>query len=172
VLIPRRLLLWDWASGAIQREWAAHPKAVQRTAWLPESGRAVSGCRDGTVRVWSREQDGPVAELKGHTLTVNGVATLEDLNKVVSGSRDYSVRVWDLERCELVTLATVSRNVVTFVRRIPGEAAVAQAGEDLQLRVWDVRTMQCAQAFLGHVNIPTCCDAAADGGACCWACPI
>ena len=58
--------------------------------------RAVSGGRDGTVRVWDLGSGARLRTLTGHDGQVYAVAVSADGRRAVSGSEDGTVRVWDL----------------------------------------------------------------------------
>ena len=58
----------------------------------------VSGCGDGTVRVWDAVNGDPAGDpLTGHDGWVNAVAIgrAGDRDIIVSGSADRTVRIWD-----------------------------------------------------------------------------
>ena len=72
--------------------------------------RAVSGSRDGTVRVWDLDSGATLRTLTGHTGTVTAVAISADGRRAVSGGEDETVRVWDLGKgVELATFVSDSK---------------------------------------------------------------
>ena len=158
------VVLWDWRVGSTVRAWKGHAKAVSRVAWLPKAGRALSGSRDATVKLWAADEASARATLEGHRLVVTGLAVdPADESQVCTGSRDNTVRLWDLSTSQQVRSDTTAQNLVTCISWIPRERAVLQASEDLSLRVWDTRTLKVAQRLEGHVNIPMCCAVSGDG---------
>jgi WD40 repeat protein len=60
-----RLRIWSVATGAVIREWSAHPKEVRAIAVIPGSGHVVSAGQDGTVRVWDPETGVESQHLRG-----------------------------------------------------------------------------------------------------------
>jgi WD40 repeat protein len=60
-----KLRIWSVATGAVIREWSAHPKEVRAIAVLPGTGHVVSAGQDGTVRVWNPETGVESQRLRG-----------------------------------------------------------------------------------------------------------
>jgi WD40 repeat protein len=46
------VLIFDIASSAIVGSEMVHPDAVGAVAFAPDSGKLVTGCRDGLIRLW------------------------------------------------------------------------------------------------------------------------
>jgi WD40 repeat protein len=64
---------------------------------LPD-GRIISGSRDNTIRIWSRESSGTWSSevLEGHSDYdyFNCLQALPD-GRIISGSGDNTIRIWD-----------------------------------------------------------------------------
>ena len=159
----RRLVLVDWASGRTAAQWAGASRAVSRVAYAPGAGLALCASRDAAVRAYREGEAKPVLTLDAHRLVVTGFAVSEARGLVATGSRDYHVKLWDLATGGFVRGKEVSRNVITSMAWCDGEDALAQASEDLRVRVWDTRTLEVAQTFEGHTDIPLCVAAHQDG---------
>jgi len=173
--------LWKWQTNTNDNEdddadkmiiklWKGHKKSVNTACYLESTDCVLTGSRDLTLKVWSRDSSEARASLQGHTMNISTVAapkTNDSSNNVaVSGSRDYTVRVWDLETQACTTQSKISRNVVTSCSFIPGENSVfLQGSEDLTIRLWDTRAMEApVEVLRGHSsNIPLSMDISADG---------
>jgi len=85
------------------RALTGHTGEVSAVVAAELDGRpmAISGGRDGTVRVWDLATGTPVGDpLTGHTDWVTAVAAaeLDGRPVAISGSGDQTVRLWDLAR--------------------------------------------------------------------------
>ena len=93
---------WGWWPLGGGEVLARHTNRVDAVACMVLPGGqpvAVTGCDDGTVRVWDLATGTPAGELAGHTGPVVAVActVLPGGQPVaVTGSDDGTVRVWDL----------------------------------------------------------------------------
>ncbi len=114
--------------------------------------RAVSGSRDGTVRVWDVESGRCLAKLKGHTDAVLGVAVSGDGRRALSASDGHTAWVWDLEsgRC-LAKLEGHTAPVRGVAVSGDGRRAVS-GSDDRTLRVWDLETWHCMAMLGGHAD--------------------
>ena len=61
-------------------------------SFLPGSQTVVSGCRAGTLKLWSVETCALVGEMKAHNSTINTVAV--NNSHIFTGSNDGSVGMW------------------------------------------------------------------------------
>jgi WD40 repeat protein len=90
---------------------------------------AVSGSRDGTLRVWDVQRGRMLRVLAGHAGSVRSLDVCA--NQVVSGSYDGTCRVR-----------------IKLHKHMNGCALMALTGGQL----WDVDTGDCLQVFRGHFN--------------------
>ena len=80
----------------------AHDDTIWRLAYLPDGRRAVTGSKDGTVKVWNLEggeQEGTSME---HESEIKSFAVTRDGTKIISGDEDGNIKVWNVESHELV----------------------------------------------------------------------
>jgi len=149
--------------GQPSRVFKGHTDSVFAVAVTADGGRAVSGSRDKTVRVWDLEAGTPLATLEGHTDFVYGVAVTADGRRAVSGSYDKTVRVWDLEagRC-LATLEGHTASVHGVAVTADGRRAVS-GSYDKTVRVWDLEAGTSLATLEGHTGAVSGVAVTADG---------
>jgi WD40 repeat protein len=89
--------------------WTTTPRVIKvhRTGVItidfsPDGTQLVTGCSDGTVRIWSARTGAPLAVLKGHTEKIEAVAFYSNGTRIVSASATLgcSVRLWDAHTFE------------------------------------------------------------------------
>jgi WD40 repeat protein len=71
-------------------------EGVTCLAWLGSSRYVVSGCVDGTVRIWDSLSGELARTFSGHIDAVQSLAVSADGNSLVSVSSDKSARVFDI----------------------------------------------------------------------------
>ena len=95
---------------------------------MPAGTHALSGHRDGTVRLWNLETGECLATLKGHSDIVNSVQITPDGRFAVSGSDDKTVKVWDLEAGTCVGTLEGHQDIVHSVAISPDGTLIASTG--------------------------------------------
>ena len=98
------------------------------TAVDPAGTRALSGHRDGRVRLWDLETGQCLATLNGHSDIVHSVQITPDGRFAVSGSKDKTVKVWDLEARSCVGTLEGHQDAVQSVAISPDGDLIASTG--------------------------------------------
>merc|ERR1712106_1000377 len=62
--------------------------------FLPGGNIVVSGCRAGTIKLWSAETCNLIGEMKAHNSTINTIAT--NYSHIFTASNDGSIGMWRL----------------------------------------------------------------------------
>ncbi len=103
------LAVWDLAPGA-----AAGPVQVG-TAWLgmdanytslsPERRLALTGGRDGLVRLWDARTVAPLLSMRGHTGATSAITLHPSCRLGASAASDLTIRIWDVERARAAVAA-------------------------------------------------------------------
>ncbi|MFD6295810.1 caspase family protein, partial [Streptomyces sp. NPDC060235] len=159
-----------WATGrsftpALRDTFTGHTGWVDSIACTVVDGVpvAVSGGRDGTVRVWDLLSGQPVGEpLTGHTGAVASVVctVLDGVPVAVTGDSDGTVRVWDLVTGQPVSEPLTSRDgsmraVACTV--LDGVPVAVSADYDHTVRVWNLATGQpISEALTGRHTAVAC----------------
>jgi WD40 repeat protein len=103
-----RAVIFDIESG-VATPLESHGHRVQSVALDPSGSFAVTGDRDGVVRVGPVSGEEPHL-LIGHENRVDAVAVDPESRWVASGGKDYSVRVWPMPDLSKPPLHTLPRD--------------------------------------------------------------
>jgi WD40 repeat protein len=72
----------------------AHKDWICGLTFLPGGNIVVSGCRAGTIKLWSAETCNLIGEMKAHNSTINTIAT--NYSHIFTASNDGSIGMWRL----------------------------------------------------------------------------
>jgi WD40 repeat protein/tRNA A-37 threonylcarbamoyl transferase component Bud32 len=121
-------------------------------AYSPDSRRLVTGCRDGTVRVYDAASGQELLVLKGHTGSVTGVAYSLDGRRIASAG-DGTVRVWDAATGDELLALKGHVNRVFDVAFSPDGRQLASGGVDPTVRIWDAASARDLLVLKTHENL-------------------
>ena len=108
-------------------------------AYSPDGQHIISGCDDGTIRIWNSKTGVAVGvPLEGHFAMVWHVAYSPDGQHIVSGSSDSTIRIWDAKTGTLVgePLKGHTSEVFSLAYSANGKCIVSGSGDNT-IRVWD-----------------------------------
>ncbi len=160
---PRALRAWQRLSARadrvgvedvlVTRTLGGHTDRVTSICAAPDSRVAISGGRDGTLRVWDLASGECLRTLTGHTGPVLSVAVSDDGRTVVSGGRDKTVRVWELDSGRCVHTLTGHGSLVYAVAiSADGRRAVSGARDGDRLLIWDLDSGDIVHRPGGHTG--------------------
>jgi WD40 repeat protein len=75
-----------------------HTLDVLCLAFSPDGSTLVSGCEDGTIKLWDVTRGKEVATLKGHASEVRCVAFSADGKMLATGGADKTIKLWDVAK--------------------------------------------------------------------------
>lgn len=127
-----------------------HDSKVTSIAVTPDGSRAVSGSRDGTVKVWNLRSAQQLACFREHSGEVWAVAVIPNSRQVISGAKDLCI--WNIENGNLIRRLSRNKSTVTSILITPdGKSAISGSGhEDGTLTLWDTRSGDEIRTFHGH----------------------
>jgi WD40 repeat protein len=160
----------DLATG--KTENLDHPNAVRAAAMYWDGNLAITGDRNGTVRIWDLEGQNPTATLS-HGAAINAIALSPDRLGIASSGSDGRIVLWDItannER-KRNELKGVHRGPVYGMAYNSDGTLLASAGWDGQVVVWDPNKNTVIKQFKAHdegvwaVDFSPCCKFLATAG--------
>lgn len=124
-----------------------HDKRLTAAALTADGRLALTGCDDGTLRMWQLRGGGVVRTLPAHESSVRSIALSCDGERAVSADSNGVVRAWDVlqERCMHMAQTGVERPAIA----LSGDGRVVVYSAPGTVRVWepasgrDTRTIVC-----------------------------
>ncbi len=113
-----------------------HREAIERAAFSPDGGRAVTASRDRTVLVWNARTGERLVRLE-HPLAVNDAAFSPDGTLVVTAGSDHLARVWHVGSGELLLAPLPHGDRVHIAMFSPDGSRILTASWDRKMRLWD-----------------------------------
>lgn len=145
--------MWDLESGCTVGDLVGHRDSVNCLAISANGRSAVSGSRDGTVRVWDldsrttttvlRHGPGPRDALgSGSGFRTGGVASvaMSGDGRTVLSVGGSQLRAWTLPKIRPCRVLTGHEGEVKHLSISPDGKRLATAGSDSRLRIWDTET--------------------------------
>ena len=133
------------------KTYRGHTSKISGLSWFPgatlassgvspDSVNLASGGAEGSIHLWSLNQETPMASLSGHSQRVCRVEFHPSGKYLASASEDTSWRLWDVNTTsELLLQEGHSRGVYSVSFNTDG-SLLASAGLDSIGRIWDLRT--------------------------------
>eukprot|EP00746_Dinoflagellata_sp_MGD_P151148 gnl/MRDRNA2_/MRDRNA2_82818_c0_seq1.p1 gnl/MRDRNA2_/MRDRNA2_82818_c0~~gnl/MRDRNA2_/MRDRNA2_82818_c0_seq1.p1 ORF type:complete len:530 (-),score=94.10 gnl/MRDRNA2_/MRDRNA2_82818_c0_seq1:49-1638(-) len=156
------LRLWDLNKVCLV--WDARPKDVGEVGGILsvaadwQGSRALTGCEDGSIRLWLLESGCCVGKFTGHHGAIWSVHADWQGERFLSGSADADLRLWDLdlqarEDSEEQSMATLSghESCIWAVSACWGSTPQGLSGSsDCDLRLWDLAQGTCIAVVGSH----------------------
>jgi WD40 repeat protein len=95
--MDKTIILWDFVTGALQRQLNGHGALVKTLGAVGRSGRFASSSHDHTIKIWSSEENLPLQTMSHHTAEVRPLAIPKDSGLLYSAAKDGSIAVVDIE---------------------------------------------------------------------------
>lgn len=89
----KRIMLWNIASGELERTLIQHQGTIYALAFHPDGKTLASGSTDNTICIWNYHT-GQLIQTLTHQGPVRSLAFSSDGTTLVSGSEDQTVKIW------------------------------------------------------------------------------
>lgn len=158
--LSNSLRIWRLADGETVADLEGHSEEVNSVTCSADTRVIVSGCRDGTMKVWNVKGICHYT-MVGHTDSVNSVRfCLSDTKKIpagiiVSGSSDGTVKVWEEFTC-VHTLKGHQGAVKAIAISFDGSLC-ASGGDDSTVIIWDLHEGSFFREFECHAPVRHVC---------------
>jgi eukaryotic-like serine/threonine-protein kinase len=143
---------WQYASRTNLAAWQgqhprltgvfSHANAVMGVAFSPDGKTVLTGCLDGTARLWDAATTKPLGKPLPHQDQVRAVAFSPGGKTVLTGSDDGTARLWDASTGKPLGPPLVHQGWVRAVAFSPGGKTVLTGSDDGTARLWDASTGQ------------------------------
>jgi WD40 repeat protein len=154
----------NWTSAWGERVvLAGHAGPVLAVAFSPDGTRVLTGCGDGTARLWEVATGKPVATLAGHVNLVSAVAFSPDGIRVLTASADHTARLWDAVTGKVLVSLAGHTGPITAVAFSPDGTRVLTGSQDSTARLWDATTGKPVATLAGHTGNVTAVAFSPDG---------
>jgi WD40 repeat protein/serine/threonine protein kinase len=147
-----RMLLWDWESGALIREFSGHSDSITSVAVSPDGSTALSASRDGTVMLWDLASGEALRTFVGHDDWVWSVVYSPDGTQALSASRDTTLILWDVATGDVVRRFVGHDEWVNAGVFSPDGSQIISASDDGRVIVWDAASGEPLKALSGHTG--------------------
>ncbi|MFD5337581.1 WD40 repeat domain-containing serine/threonine protein kinase [Streptomyces hawaiiensis] len=143
------LRLWDFEDGGrCVRTFDGHDGAVEAVSLSADERYALSGGRDGTVRVWEVRTGRCLRVLEGHGAKVRSVSFSGDGRFAFSGGEDGSVRWWERETGRMLWAYDYAGQGVYSVCPSADGRFVLSSGKGGRARMWELDSGHRARTFV------------------------
>ncbi len=122
-------------------------------AWSEQNeNHLITGCGDGSLKLWDLNQQLPLISLKHHQGEIFGVAwNSNDTNIVASGSMDSSVAIYDMAKASpIISLRDHKKVVYSVVFHPTMPSVVASTSADQTVKLWDIKSGKVIKTIGNH----------------------
>ena len=110
----------------------------------------VTGCADGSAKLWTVEGDRLVRTFNGHKDAVWCIALSPDGRTLATASLDATTKLWNLETGEELLTLRGHADAVTSVAFSPDGRTIATSSRDHTAKLWDASTGKEIATLVGH----------------------
>ncbi|UJR31791.1 hypothetical protein I4U23_019269 [Adineta vaga] len=160
IFIERYRLRSRWLNGRCDvKTFHGHVEGVSCVQF--DSQTIISGCTDGTIKVWNMNTTDEIITLVGHSRSVRCLH-VDGTNEVrlVSGSNDHSIKVWSISinqtwskcACKLTLLGHTDTVRCLVVR----DDICVSGSHDNSVKIWNLINGVCLRTLSDHTDKVLC----------------
>jgi WD40 repeat protein len=151
--IEGTLKIWDLNSAIEPTYYEGEGcEGIRAVAVTADGKLAISGYRDGMVKVRDLQNGKELCELSGHNVSINAVAITEDGTFALSASCDDLLKIWDLENArELPSLTGHTRCINSIALTVDGKLALTCSIDGI-IKIWNLEKINEYKTFPGSVG--------------------
>lgn len=145
-----RVFVWDFETGALERELTAKSGGIQSLAFDPDGKRLAVGDCQGSVEVFDFESGSSLLKFGAHGRIVASIAFSPDGGRMATGGYDSTTKLWDATTGQLLETFNDSTYRVRSVVFTPDGKYIAATVSDDLVRFYDAETGAVAFTLDAH----------------------
>jgi WD40 repeat protein/serine/threonine protein kinase len=119
----------------------SHENPVAAAAFSPDDQTVLSGCSDGTARLWDTATGKPIGRPMDHPGSVFAVAYSPNGKTVLIGCSDGTARLWDVATGQSAGSPLRHEGAVRAVAYSPDGRTILTGSTDKKARLWNAATL-------------------------------
>ncbi len=133
----RRVVLWDVATGAVERSLVGHSDEVNWVSYSPDGRLLATASDDKTVKLWDAATGREGITISGHESMAVAAVFTPDGTRLVSASRSGRIILWDVASMREAGRFDVSNGTIQSLAIAPDSETLVIAGD--RALVWNLR---------------------------------
>ncbi len=158
-----RVWLYDAGTTKQVGEPMAHPGEVWTIAFKPDGKVLLTGCEDGTARLWEANSGKPLGFPLLHQGPVRSVGYSHDGTSLWSGDATGRVRMWDTVKMAPLGIPLQNQSAIYAVAMNSDQTCLATGSADGKVRLWQKAPAQTPARVLPHERLAYCVAVSPDG---------
>lgn len=117
-----------------------HPESTQCLSFSYNGQTAVSGGRDGTVRLWNLTSGKQIGYAQGHKEYVRAIEYSPVEHKALSGADDSVILLWDIDKMQVLKRFVGHSSAIRCLAWAQDGKTFLSGSWDGSIRLWDIQT--------------------------------